>query len=168
MRKIRIGTRRSDLALKQTEMVVNAIKKKFPHLETEIVIKVTRGDKSSAPLSSFGGKGVFVEEFQDALLMNDIDIAVHSAKDMPMRMPDGLSILGVLPRGDVREVLVYLAFWCKKAIRSPNFTAIRFMWARQVRGAKCSLSDCCRASVRCFAAMFQRGFPNCATAKSIA
>ncbi len=108
MRKIRIGTRRSDLALKQTEMVVNAIKHKFPNVETEIVVKVTQGDKSLAPISSFGGKGVFVEEFQDALLMGDIDIAVHCAKDMPMKIPDGLSILGVLPRGDVRDVLVYL------------------------------------------------------------
>ncbi len=108
-KKIRIGTRRSDLALHQTELVKKAIEKKFPDIETEIVIKVTRGDKNvSAALSSFGGKGAFVEEFEDALCANEIDIAVHSAKDLPTSISESTSILGVLPRADPRDVLVSL------------------------------------------------------------
>lgn len=108
-RKIRIGTRRSDLALRQTELFENALKKKFPEIETERVIKITSGDKKvDVPLSSFGGKGAFVEEFEDALLSGEIDIAVHSAKDLPQKLKEGTKILGALPRGDVRDVLVSL------------------------------------------------------------
>lgn len=106
---IRIGTRGSRLALIQTQLVVEALKKNYPEIEYEIVIMKTTGDKIlDKPLLEFGGKGVFVNEFEDALICNQIDLAVHSSKDMPMEMPKGLAICGVLEREDPRDVLLSL------------------------------------------------------------
>jgi hydroxymethylbilane synthase/uroporphyrinogen III methyltransferase/synthase len=105
--KIRIGTRGSRLALVQTEMLVSAIHKKFPEIETEIVRIKTEGDRViDRPLSVIGGKGVFVSEIEYALQCGEIDVAVHSAKDLPVQLGENLEISGVLPRGDYRDVLV--------------------------------------------------------------
>lgn len=105
--RIRIGTRGSELALAQTNQVIAAIEKRFPEMEVERVILRTKGDKIlDKPLLEFGGKGVFVTEFEEALKEKRIDFAVHSAKDMPMELGDGLVIAGVLPRADARDVLV--------------------------------------------------------------
>ena len=105
--KIKIGTRGSKLALIQTNLVINALKLNYPEIESEIVVIHTTGDKIlDKPLIEFGGKAVFVSEFEEALLKNDIDLAVHSAKDMPMKMKEGLDILGVLKREDPRDVLI--------------------------------------------------------------
>ncbi|MDD5998760.1 MAG: hydroxymethylbilane synthase [Lachnospiraceae bacterium] len=105
--KIRIGTRGSELARKQTELVINAISKAYPDCVCETVILRTEGDRIlDKPLMEFGGKGVFVTEFEEALQEGKIDLAVHSAKDMPMELAKGLTICGVLPREDVRDVLV--------------------------------------------------------------
>lgn len=104
---IRIGTRGSLLALEQTERVMAALKEKDPQLQIEKVILRTQGDKIlDQPLLAFGGKGVFITEFEEALAEGTIDLAVHSAKDMPMETADGLVIAGALPRADVRDVLV--------------------------------------------------------------
>lgn len=104
---IRIGTRGSKLALVQTEMVIEKLKQKYPEWGAEIVIIHTQGDKIlDKPLIQFGGKGAFITEFEEALLDGKIDLAIHSAKDMPMELADGLVIAGVLPREDVRDVLV--------------------------------------------------------------
>ncbi|QHQ62439.1 hydroxymethylbilane synthase [Anaerocolumna sedimenticola] len=104
---IKIGTRKSKLAMVQTEMVVNAIKKVNTDIEIELVPMTTIGDKVlDKPLESFGGKGAFISEFEDALLTGKIDMAVHSAKDMPISLPKGLSILAVSLREDPRDVLV--------------------------------------------------------------
>lgn len=104
---IRIGTRGSRLALAQTGMVMEALERRYPGLRMEQVILRTQGDKLlDRPLADFGGKGVFITEFEEDLLRGDIDLAVHSAKDMPMELASGLTIGGVLPRGDVRDVLV--------------------------------------------------------------
>ena len=104
---IKIGTRRSALAMAQTALVVDAIKKAYPEITCEIVQIVTKGDKIlDRPLLSFGGKGVFVSEFEQALQEGRIDLAIHSAKDMPMDLADGLSIVGTLSRADVRDVLI--------------------------------------------------------------
>lgn len=104
---IRIGTRGSKLALVQTEMVIEKLKQKYPEWETEIVIIHTQGDRIlDKPLLQFGGKGAFVTEFETALADGRIDLAVHSAKDMPMELAEGLVIAGVLPRADIRDVLV--------------------------------------------------------------
>lgn len=105
--KIRIGTRKSKLALIQTDIVKNKIQKAFPEMEIEIVKMDTKGDKQlNRSLASFGGKGVFTKELEEALLGGTIDLAVHSAKDMPMEFPKGLGICAVLNREDERDVIV--------------------------------------------------------------
>ena len=82
MEKIRIGTRKSLLALAQTQLVVDELNKKFPDLEIEIITKVTKGDEiQDKALKEFGGKGVFVDELEEAILSGELDFAVHSAKD---------------------------------------------------------------------------------------
>lgn len=104
---IKIGTRKSKLALIQTDIVKNKIKKAFPELEVEIVKIDTKGDQIlDKSLTSFGGKGVFTAELEAELLSGTVDIAVHSAKDMPMDFPEGLGIGAVLDRADVRDTFV--------------------------------------------------------------
>lgn len=105
--KLRIGTRRSRLALAQTEMFAQAIRKKHPQISIETVEFTTRGDRIlDRPLDRIGGKGVFVEEIEQALKSGEIDAAIHSAKDLPSQLAEGLEISGVLPRGDYRDMLV--------------------------------------------------------------
>lgn len=105
--KIRVGTRKSILALVQTEYVKEEICKAFPECQVEIVKIDTKGDQIlDRSLTSFGGKGVFTAELEAELLSGAVDIAVHSAKDMPMEFPEGLGIGAVLPRADVRDVFV--------------------------------------------------------------
>lgn len=104
---IKIGTRKSKLALAQTNMVVNEIKKYFPSINIEVVHFTTKGDKVlNKPLINIGGKGVFVTEIEDALLNKEIDLAVHSAKDLPLKLQDNLTISAVLKRGNYRDTLV--------------------------------------------------------------
>ena len=109
IQKIRIGTRSSVLALVQTEYVAQQLKAAFPYLEIEIIKMSTKGDERlNQSLASFGGKGVFTKELEDALCTKAIDMAVHSAKDMPMELPEGLGVGAVFERADVRDVLVTL------------------------------------------------------------
>lgn len=104
---IKIGTRKSKLALIQTDIVKDKIKKAFPQIEVEIVKIDTKGDQIlDKSLTSFGGKGVFTAELEAELLSGAVDIAVHSAKDMPMDFPKGLGIGAVLDRADVRDTFV--------------------------------------------------------------
>lgn len=103
----RVGTRGSVLALAQTELVISAIKSKYPGIGIEKVIIKTKGDKETdKPVSSFGDKGVFITEIEEALSNGSIDMAVHSAKDLPGELKEGLCIPCVLPREDARDVLV--------------------------------------------------------------
>ena len=105
--KLRIGSRKSELALKQTYIIEDLLKKAYPGLETEIVTSDTLGDKNLiSPLQAFGGKGVFVSELEDALLSGEIDLAVHSAKDMPACLEEGLCIAAVSERAYPGDVLV--------------------------------------------------------------
>lgn len=91
----------------QTELVRDGILQKFPDMEIEIVAMSTKGDRMlDRSLTSFGGKGVFTKELEDALLKGTIDMAVHSAKDMPMEFPKGLELGAVLGREDAGDVLV--------------------------------------------------------------
>lgn len=109
-RTIKIGTRTSQLAMAQTQLVIDQIKAVNKDVEVEIVPIKTLGDRIlDRPLLSFGGKGAFVSEFETALLAGNIDLAVHSAKDMPMELPNGLAIVGVLEREDPRDVLITMA-----------------------------------------------------------
>ncbi len=93
MSELRVGTRGSKLALTQTEWVIAKIKERYPHLKVEKVIIKTTGDKIlDSPLSKIGGKGLFVKEIEEALLRGEIDFAVHSMKDIPSEIPDGLEV----------------------------------------------------------------------------
>lgn len=113
--KIRIGTRGSRLALIQTDLFIQEVKKNYPQIICEKVIIKTKGDEIlHQPLVEFGGKGVFVTEFEELLQSGEIDYAVHSAKDMPMELLEGLDIVCVLPRADVRDVLVTRNPVCKE------------------------------------------------------
>ena len=106
-RVIRIGTRKSRLALVQTDIVKRKIEEAFPDIRAEVVEMSTKGDELlDRSLTSFGGKGVFTRELEEALLDGKIDLAVHSAKDMPMEFPEGLGIGAVLARGAVEDVIV--------------------------------------------------------------
>ncbi len=109
MTSIKIGTRGSALALIQTEMVINEIKKAFPDIKTETVILKTTGDKiTDKPLYAIGGKGLFVNEFEEALLKGEIDMAVHSAKDMPSKTEEPFCIPAVLKRGNPFDAVITL------------------------------------------------------------
>lgn len=105
--KLRVGTRQSRLAMTQTKLVCDIIKKHFPELEIELVAMNTLGDRMlNRSLDSFGGRGVFTQELDRALLDHEIDLAVHSAKDMPLALPDGLYLGAAVGREDPGDVLV--------------------------------------------------------------
>ena len=106
---LKIGTRGSPLALAQTRETRRrlALAHSLPEDEIEIVIIKTTGDMiQDRPLSESGGKGLFTKELDIAQLNGDIDIAVHSSKDLPTLLPTGLAIAGFLPREDVRDALI--------------------------------------------------------------
>ncbi len=104
---IRLATRKSPLAQRQTDLTIELIQKHQPETDCEKVLITTSGDKKQSwSLSEKGGKGLFTKEIEDALLSGEADLAVHSAKDLPTDMPEGLEIIGFLPREDARDVLV--------------------------------------------------------------
>lgn len=104
---LRIGTRGSPLALVQANEVKRRLIEQDPGLLVEIVVIRTTGDRvRDRPLSEIGGKGLFTKEIEEALLDGGIDLAVHSMKDMPTRLPDGLGITSILPREDPRDALL--------------------------------------------------------------
>jgi hydroxymethylbilane synthase len=106
MKALRLGTRGSQLALWQAH-AVQAKLKAAGGPPCEIVVIKTSGDRlQDAPLSDVGGKRLFVKEIEDALLRGEIDLAVHSSKDMPVVLPDGLRIGAVLPREDPLDAVV--------------------------------------------------------------
>ena len=107
MDRIRIGTRGSRLALRQTEIVAQALRAAAPGIELDITVIKTEGDRrQDVSLEEVGGQGVFVNDIEQALLRGEIDIAVHSLKDMPAITPASLAIGAVLERGDARDALV--------------------------------------------------------------
>jgi hydroxymethylbilane synthase len=106
-RLIRIGTRASKLARAQAQMVQEALAALDPTLTFEMVAMTTAGDREvHKKLSDWGYKGLFTKELEDLLLTDEIDLAVHSMKDMPSILPDGLIIAGMLPRADVRDAWI--------------------------------------------------------------
>lgn len=107
MTKIVVGTRRSQLALTQSKQFTDSLQAKFPDLEIEFKEIVTKGDQIvDVQLSKVGGKGLFVKEIEQALLNKEIDIAIHSLKDVPSVLPEGLT-LGCIPdREDPRDAFI--------------------------------------------------------------
>ena len=108
-RPLVIGSRGSKLALWQAEQARARLQALDPRIQIHIEIIKTTGDVKSDPLSVIGGKGVFTKELEDALLDGRIDIAVHSLKDLPTVLPDGLSIAAICEREDARDALVLRA-----------------------------------------------------------
>lgn len=107
MRSIRVGTRGSKLALWQATYIRQELEKLNPGLHFEEVIIKTEGDlDQKSSLSKIGGQGIFTKEIEKALLNNEIDIAVHSLKDLPSKMPDELKLGAVPPRGPVEDILI--------------------------------------------------------------
>lgn len=104
---IKVGSRDSKLALIQTDIVISEIKKGFPENQYEVIKIKTKGDKIlDTTLDKVGGKGLFVKEIEEALLLGHIDLAVHSMKDMSYELPDGLDISGITLREDPRDVFI--------------------------------------------------------------
>ncbi|MEO6445965.1 MAG: hydroxymethylbilane synthase [Gemmatimonadaceae bacterium] len=111
---VRIATRRSELALRQTRMVREAIA--GLGYDTEVVRFSTLGDERlDVPLPSIGGKGVFTAELEAALVRGAVDVCVHSLKDLPTQQPEGLDIGAVLPRDDPRDALLVRADVAREA-----------------------------------------------------
>lgn len=106
MTKLVLATRKSPLALTQTEMVAAHLRTQLG-VETELLTMVTTGDRQAEwSLEQKGGKGLFTSELEAALSRGEADVAVHSTKDLPGDMPPGLAIGGYMPRADARDVLV--------------------------------------------------------------
>jgi hydroxymethylbilane synthase len=106
-KEIRIGTRASALALWQAEWVKSELEKKYPGMTVSLTKIKTTGDKIlDVPLAQVGGKGLFVKEIEEAMLANEIDIAVHSMKDVPTMFPDGLHLSCITKREDARDALL--------------------------------------------------------------
>jgi hydroxymethylbilane synthase len=104
---LRIATRKSPLAIRQTEIFATQLKKIWPSIEIELVPMTTQGDELlNQKLQNFGGKGLFVKELENALLENRADIAVHSMKDVPAHLPKGLILGCICTRDDPYDVLV--------------------------------------------------------------
>ena len=104
---LRIATRKSQLALWQAEYVRDVLLQYHPDLNVELVKMTTQGDKIlDTPLAKVGGKGLFVKELEAGLLSGDADIAVHSMKDVPVELPEGLHLSVICPREDPRDAFV--------------------------------------------------------------
>lgn len=105
--KITVGTRGSKLALIQADFVIENLRKAYPELEIDKKIIQTTGDKIlDEDLSKIGGKGLFIKEIEEALITEEIDLAVHSMKDVPHTLPDDFIISAIMEREDPRDVLI--------------------------------------------------------------
>jgi len=110
-KKIVIGTRSSKLALWQADYVAECLRKEYPGLQVEKKLMTTKGDKIlDAPLAKIGGKGLFTKELEQEMLEGGIDLAVHSLKDMPTEVPEGLVIAAITKRADPGDAVVSLKY----------------------------------------------------------
>ncbi len=105
MTRVRIATRSSDLALVQSRFVASELEARLG-VETELLPMKTTGDRLTGPLAAVGGKGLFVKEIEEALLDGRADLAVHSAKDLPAALPEGLELVAFPERADPRDALI--------------------------------------------------------------
>jgi hydroxymethylbilane synthase len=106
-KKLRIGTRASQLALWQANWVKSELEKRYPGMEVTLTKIKTIGDKIlDVPLAQVGGKGLFVKEIEEAMLRDEIDIAVHSMKDVPTDFPEGLGLYCITEREDPRDAVI--------------------------------------------------------------
>lgn len=141
--KIKIGTRGSPLALTQAEEVRHRLIQAYPEIEVEIIAIKTTGDNLlDQPLASAGGKGLFIKELEMALQEDQIDCAVHSLKDVPVKMPRGFQIAAITERVDPSDVFVSRKYSRMDAL--PSGAVIGTSSARRVAQMKAFKSD-----VRC-------------------
>ncbi len=118
-RIIRVATRKSPLAMRQTEMAIAELKELRPEWSFEILPMSTTGDDRLAwSLETTGGKGLFTSALEEAIVNNRADLAVHSTKDLPTEMPDGVALVGFLPRAPANDVLVL-----RETVSSPTLIA---------------------------------------------
>jgi hydroxymethylbilane synthase len=104
---LRIGTRASALALWQADWVKDELEERYPGMEVTLTKIKTQGDKIlDVPLAMVGGKGLFVKEIEEAMLRDEIDIAVHSMKDVPTIFPEGLALRCITEREDCRDIVI--------------------------------------------------------------
>jgi hydroxymethylbilane synthase len=107
LKQLRIGTRASQLALWQANWVKSELEKRYPGMTVTLTKIKTIGDKIlDVPLAQVGGKGLFVKEIEEAMLRGEIDIAVHSMKDVPTEFPDGLGLHCITEREDPRDAVI--------------------------------------------------------------
>jgi hydroxymethylbilane synthase len=107
LKTLRIATRKSPLAVWQAEHVARKLAELHPGIHIELELMVTRGDKIlDSPLSKVGGKGLFVKELEQGIMDGKADIAVHSMKDVPMELPEGLHLAVIMEREDPRDAFV--------------------------------------------------------------
>lgn len=107
MRKFIVGSRRSGLAMTQSRQFIDSLKSHYPEMDIEIKEIVTKGDRIvDVQLSKVGGKGLFVKEIEQALADKEIDMAIHSLKDVPSSMPEGFTIACVPEREDMRDAFL--------------------------------------------------------------
>ena len=112
-----IGTRSSKLALWQAEYVKGRLEEEYPGLKAELKLMTTKGDKIlDAPLAKIGGKGLFTKELEAEMIDGGIDLAVHSLKDMPTEVPEGLVISAITRRLDPGDAMVSLRY---RTLRNP-------------------------------------------------
>ncbi len=104
--ELRLGTRASLLALQQAHWVKNRVEELNPEINITLVHIRTTGDKLDIPLFKVGGKGMFVKEIEEALTRKEVDLAVHSAKDLPAVIPEGLTLMAFPEREDPRDALI--------------------------------------------------------------
>ncbi len=104
--ELKLGTRASLLALRQAGWVKSQIEAHHPQIEVSLIHIKTSGDKIDFPLFDVGGKGLFVKEIEEALLRGEVDLAVHSAKDLPALIPEGLRLIAFPEREDPRDVFI--------------------------------------------------------------
>ncbi|MEK7689213.1 MAG: hydroxymethylbilane synthase [Deltaproteobacteria bacterium] len=123
-RKIKLGSRGSQLALWQANWVKSELEKRYKNLEVEIIKIKTTGDKIlDVPLAKVGGKGLFVKEIEEALLKKRIDLAVHSMKDVPTDFPNGLHLAAITEREDPRDAFIISQ---KSKVKSQKFKDLAY------------------------------------------
>lgn len=149
MRSLVIGTRGSTLAMRQAEQVAAELRVARPGLDVTLQVIRTSGDiVTDVPLAQVGGKGLFVKEIEGSLLAGQIDIAVHSAKDMPSELPAGLGLAAIPKRVDPRDLLIARADVATEATPDNAETDI---WASLPQGARvgtCSPRRACQLKAR--------------------
>ena len=118
---LRVGSRDSKLAVAQTMIVVNELQRLLPEMEIQLVTMKTTGDRVlDRELEQVGGKGLFVRELDDALLHGDVDLTVHSLKDLPAELPEELPLAAFSKRADPRDALLFAPGCSEEDLFEPN------------------------------------------------